>query len=673
MNILNFSTHLLITAGFIVGLLIIFITVFLGPAILHWKRLSTILAGVNSFEAKTPPAEFKKLFSSDKHLAHLWTEYQESLHYQREAKDGQMRIVAVRSTISADTYFNDQFVVDNRLRTEFFKHLPGVFTGLGIIGTFSGLIQGLALFQVSENAAKVRESLESLMHAVGEAFVISALAILIAMVVTLIEKALLAALYSKTEAISHGIDAQFESGAGEEYLERLVNASEASASQSKILKDALVKELGDILRDLTAAQLATGQQLAQRIEDSTSRQVTAAREDNAQLGDTIAKSIEQSLKGPLEEIASSVKTASGDQSATAVQMLNDVMVSFSQRLNDLFGGQISGINELNRQSSESMQSAVASLNMLVGKLEESGKRTTDDMAAQMTASMRAMEERQASITTQTEEFVSQIRSLVQSSQAETQNKLQATLEVIGQQMTTILATLSESQVKVFEDNRLREQSMADRASGVVTDMTTSVEAAIREIAAASQTMSQSVATLSSTTASTVERMNIGAAKLDSAAINFAAAGELVNGVMNQAAQVSGKLIEVSGALTSSSGALQEALRDYKLQREAVGTLIAEVRATVEIAKREASLSGDVLQRIEASTGKLVEAQKAADQYLDGVSDVLSESSDAFRQSVVSTLSDVNRDFHSKLSSAVGLLSGAVQELEVSLGSFAPRT
>ena len=26
-------------------------------------------------------------------------------------------------------------------------------------------------------------------------------------------------------------------------------------------------------------------------------------------------------------------------------MLNDVMVSFSQRLNDLFGGQISGINE----------------------------------------------------------------------------------------------------------------------------------------------------------------------------------------------------------------------------------------------------------------------------------------------------------------------------------------
>jgi hypothetical protein len=401
--------------------------------------------------------------------------------------------------------------------------------------------------------------------------------------------------------------------------------------------------------------------------------VTAAREDNAQLGDTIAKSIEQSLKGPLEEIALSVKTASGDQSATAVQMLNDVMVSFSQRLNDLFGGQISGINELNRQSSESMQSAVASLNMLVGKLEESGKRTTDDMAAQMTASMRAMEERQASITTQTEEFVSQIRSLVQSSQAETQNKLQATLEVIGQQMTTILATLSESQVKVFEDNRLREQSMADRASGVVTDMTTSVEAAIREIAAASQTMSQSVATLSSTTASTVERMNIGVAKLDSAAINFAAAGELVNGVMNQAAQVSGKLIEVSGALTSSSGALQEALRDYKLQREAVGTLIAEVRATVEIAKREASLSGDVLQRIEASTGKLVEAQKAADQYLDGVSDVLSESSDAFRQSVVSTLSDVNRDFHSKLSSAVGLLSGAVQELEVSLGSFAPRT
>lgn len=672
----NIATHLLVTGTLLSLLVLGFVALFLVPGVIHWFRLRQILSSVESLEAETLPSEFKKIFIRDKALAHLWAEYQGSLYTQREERDGVMQVVAVQSTTAAEAYFNGQYVVDSRLRTEFFKHVPGIFTGLGIIGTFTGLIEGLRHFEVSENAATVRTSLESLMHAVGEAFLISAAAITAAMAVTFFEKFLLAALYRKTEAIAHEIDAHFDAAEAKS-LSRLVEASETSASQSKILKDALVKELGDILRELTASHLSAGQQLhaqlAHSIEESTNRQVAAAREDNQVLGDVIADSIEKSLKAPLDKIANSVETASGDQSSTAVKMLNDIMVSFSQRLNDLFGGQINGINELNKQTAQGMQDAVASLNALVGKLEESGKKTTDDMAAQMVASIKAMEESQANINTQTQEFVDQIRQLVQSSQAETQQKLQATLDSVGQQMSTILGNLSESQAKVFEDNRAREQSMADRASNAVSEMTGSVEAAVKEISAASQTMAQSVSTLTAATATTVDKMSAGANRLDTAATNFAAAGDRVTGVMGQAATVSGKLAELSGALTTSSSALQEGLRDYKSQRDAVSTLLGDVRATVELAKKEASLTGDVLQRIETSATKLGQAQKAADEYLDGVSQVLAESNDAFRESVVSTLAKVNHDFHTQLSSAVGLLKTAVLELEATLGdSLAPR-
>lgn len=673
----NIATHLLVTGGLLSLLVLSFLIFFMAPGVTHWFRLQKVLSDIESLDAKAPPTEFKKLFMRDLPLAHLWAEYQGSLYTQQEERDGLMQAVAFQSTVAAETYFNEQYVVDSRLRTEFFKHVPGIFTGLGIIGTFTGLIEGLRLFQVSENAATVRASLESLMHSVGEAFLISAAAIAAAMAVTFLEKFLLAALYRKTEAIAHKIDARFDAAeAG--YISRLVEASETSASHSKILKDALVKELGDILRELTASQLSTRQQfhaqLAQSIEESTNRQVAAAREDNQVLGDVIADSIEKSLKAPLDKIANSVETASADQSSTAVNMLNDIMVSFSQRLNDLFGGQINGINELNKQTGQGMQDAVASLNALVGKLEESGKKTTDDMAEQMAASIKAMEERQASINTQTQEFVDQIRQLVQSSQTETQHKLQVTLDSVGQQMSSILSKLSESQAKVFEDNRAREQSMTDRASSAVSEMTGSVEAAVKEIAAASQTMAQSVSTLTSATAATVDRMSAGANRLDTAAMNFAAAGDRVTDVMGQAATVGGKLTELSGALTTSSGALQDALQDYKSQRVAVSALLVDVRATVELAKKEASLTGDVLQRIETSAIKLGHAQKAADEYLDGVSQVLADSNDAFRDSVVSTLAKVNYDFHSQLSSAVGLLKTAVLELEATLGdSLAPRS
>ena len=441
-------TPVLATGGVLAVLVLIFVIVFMAPGVRHWFRLVLIQSRIRKFATKNFAAEFKKVFSKDKRLAHLWKEYQESLHIQREERDGQMLTVAVRATVPSELYFNSQFVVDSRLRTEFFKHLPGLFTGIGIIGTFSGLIEGLRAFQVSENAATVRASLESLMHSVGEAFLISASAIAAAMVVTFIEKLLLASLYRRTEEISHAIDACFDAGAGEEYLSRLVRASEDSASQSKILKDALVKELGELLRELTTAQISSSRasqvHLAERLAQTSKEQVEATREDNKALGATIAGSIQQSLQGPLQDIANTVKSASGDQSSTAARMLQDVMASFSQRLNDLFGGQISGLSDLNQQTAKSIQQAVSTLQTLVSNIEESSRRSTDRMAERMAQAIEKMEARQEAMNAQSTTFVEQIRQLVSSSQSETNTKLQATLETIGTQVAGMLGSLSES-------------------------------------------------------------------------------------------------------------------------------------------------------------------------------------------------------------------------------------
>ncbi len=647
---------------YVLGALAILSTLFFLRGLWYRTRLGSVLRKLRKMDAKANRDAIQKIFPT-KRLRHLWQEYNQTLHAQYEDQEGQLQVRVIRSTIPAEMYFNDQYVVDSHLRVEFFKHLPGIFTGLGIVATFGGIIDGLRQFQVSEDTTVVRHSLEVLMQSVGHAFLVSACAIALAMLFTLLEKLLLASLYRKTEDISQAIDSHFKSGAGEEYLSRLVDASEASASQAKILKDALVSDLKQVLQELTQSQIEAGMALH-------NQQLAAAREGNQSLGEVISSSIEKSLKAPLDEIASSVKSASGDQSKAAIDMLNDVMVHFSQRLNDLFGGQINGINEMNKQTAQSMQDAVAALNTLLGKVEDSGKRATDEMATKMASSIQAMEERQASINAQTQDFVDQIRKLVENSQTETQQKLQGTLDAVGQQMATILETLNTSQAQVFAQNQAREQAMADRATNVVSQMSGSVEAAIQEISAASKAMTESVTSLSSATSSSVEKMNAGAERLGAAASTFSLAGERVSEVMTQTAEIGNKLAEVSSSLSTSSTSLQEALADYRTQREALANLLTEVREMVGLAGKEASITADVLQRIEVSTTKLGIAQKAADEYLDGVSQVLEQSSDSFRDAVVSTLSKVNYEFHEKLSAAVGLLATAVQELEGSLGTIA---
>jgi hypothetical protein len=670
-------TSVLITGALIVILSIAFLTVFLIPGVLHFIRLRNIKKQIAGFGKNDAVGLFSATFSADKRLLHLWTEFRESLHDQEEERDGQMMVVASRATVPAEVYFSTQAVVDGRLRTEFFKHVPGLFTGIGIIGTFSGLITGLEAFKVSENAAIVRAGLESLMHSVGEAFLISATAIFAAMLVTLLEKLLLAALYEQTEDIVRAIDSYFESGAGEEYLSRLVKASEESASQAKILKDALVKDMSQLLRELTASQIAAAKEqqdaLASRLTSTAKEQAELSRQDNQALGATIAESIKLSLEGPMKDIAETVKAASGDQSSTASRMLQDVMTSFSQRLNDLFGGQISGLSDLNQQTARSMQDAVTTLQTLVSNIEDSSQRSTDTMATRMAEAIEKMELRQESINATSTEFIDQIRQLVATSQTETSNKLQSTLDNMGTQVETMLGKLNDTQKQVFDSNQAREQAMSDRSSQVVSAMSASVESVIGELNSAISEIARSVSSLTQVTSTSVDKMYAGAEKLGAASRDFASAGERVSGIMGQAATVSAKFSETSGALTSGATAIQDLLRDYGMQRTAVSNLVTELRTTVDLARREASLTSDILARIEESAQKLGTAQRQADEYLAGVSEVLGTAHTAFATEVKRTLDKANTEFHTKLGSAVALLSSAVGELEVTLASMGTMT
>lgn len=164
-------------------------------------------------------------------LAHLWREYAQTLHaVTTPGTSGKPRVVAWRATAMAESFFTEQALVEIPLKTEFYKHLPGILTGLGIIGTFAGLIAGLTHFEVSSNAETVRTSLRGLIQGVGHAFKVSAAAIALAMLLTWIEKSLVAARMRQVVRLVQRIDSLFESGVGEEYLARLVHASETSAA-----------------------------------------------------------------------------------------------------------------------------------------------------------------------------------------------------------------------------------------------------------------------------------------------------------------------------------------------------------------------------------------------------------------------------------------------------------
>ena len=176
----------------LVGLLtVLFLVIFAQKYRVHQFGLDQATKGLESEIGKRngrDPRDFDSIFATQP-LLHIWNEYSDTLHPMRLALGGQTPLVEYRSSMPAEMMFTKEALVDGPLFDDFWRHLPGILTGLGIIGTFSGLLYGLNDFKAEiggEPGAAIM-GLGKLLTAVMHAFMVSAAAIFCAMLVVFVE------------------------------------------------------------------------------------------------------------------------------------------------------------------------------------------------------------------------------------------------------------------------------------------------------------------------------------------------------------------------------------------------------------------------------------------------------------------------------------------------------
>ncbi len=529
------------------------------------------------------------------------------------------------------------------MKTEFYKHLPGILTGLGIIGTFSGLIMGLSNFDVSD-AARAQAELKSLINSVGHAFFVSAGAIALAMLFTWIEKSLITARYREVEELRQLVDSLFDAGAGEEYLERLVTASETQATQAAQIKDALVADLKDILTTLTE------------------QQIEAQARHSGQMSVEVGKAIAAHMGGPISDIASAVKGVSANQGDAVNKMLTDVLAGFSAQMQDMFGGQMRGMTDMLKETSEAMRQTAEKFGRLATDMDSAGKGAVEAMGERLNHAITSMEARQKIMNKQMGDFVGQIRELVSESQTESAKKLQETLGTVGVQVAGVVAELRRQAEESAEAQGRRQERFEESTGKAVTSLSSQMEGLLAQSVETNRSLQDTVAKLSQTTDKAITEMNAGAETLYVAASDFAKAGQGVADTMKASSEAVANITGAAGTLATASAATKDVLADYGRTRDSFAAMVTELRAITENAKREAAMSSEIISRIEAATGQLAMAQKQSEEYLSGVNDVLVKVHESFSENVERTLREGNRQFQKELRDAVNLVSAAVKDL-----------
>jgi hypothetical protein len=636
--------QLVVIAGLLAVLSLAFLGFFLVPGVLSWwglwranGRLTRIRKAAGG--GAVDPDVIANAVMSQKRLAHLWSEFQATLHPQKEVDDsGQERVVRWRATTLAEVFFTDQALVEAPLSAEFFRHLPGILTGIGIIGTFFGLVTGLQQFDT--DPTRVQEGLKHLIQNVGDAFLISLVAIFLAMLFTFLEKVLLTAGYRQTARLREAIDSCFDAGASEEYLARLVHASETAATQSAQIKDALVADLKQVLTELTERQV----------------QATAA------LGREIPASLSQALVAPMEGISNAVQRLGANQGEAVSTLLTDVLASFSAQMREMFGGQLVGINELLHQTNSAMQSVVGRFDELANRLGGAGESAAGAMADKLAAAMAAMEARQQALNQQMTDFVQQLRAMASDSQTETAAKLQQTVANLGAQVSAMVEQLSSQAQAVAAQSRATHAETQAHTKATLDGVSQQVGALLVQSEQATEAMRSAVSALTTTTGDTASRLGASTDALILAADAFATASRETEGAMKAGADTAGKLREVSQALTAAATSTSQAMADFRATRDTFGQLVADLRTTVENARREASLTETLVAKLSSASEKLAAAQGQAERYLEEVTKVLTAAHQGFADNVTKTLNSSNSKFHEHLTAATGILGSAIQEL-----------
>ncbi len=658
-NILIEYWHVAIVAELLLLISMGFLFRFIIPALQLARQLKTAIAGLKDIRARTNgnvvelgEIESKAMLGST--LSHLWSEYAKTLHPQRQdGENGQSRIFRWRATALADNFFSEQAVVDSRLKTEYYKHLPGILTGLGIIGTFTGLIIGLGRFKVPADPTKIREQLEQLIDSVSHAFYVSAAAIALAMLFTWIEKSLVAARYRQAESLREQVDSMFESGAAEEYLERLVAATETSATQAAHIKNALVADLKEILTTLAT------------------RQIEAQADHTNQMSADVGKAISESLGPPMESISRAVQGVGASQHEAVNKMLTDVLASFSAQMREMFGGQMQGMSDLLRETSESMKATALQFGQLAANMDAAGTNTVDAMGQKLVKALDSMEARQQVMNDQTAAFVEQIKALVGETQTESSRKLQEVLTNVGDQVAGVVAELHR-QAEASADSQGQRQERFEAATGAaIGALSEQMERLLSQSVDTNRSLQDTVARLAGATDKAIAGMISGAETLYVAASDFAKAGEGVSDTMKASTTAVEAIKGAAGQLTLATDGARSLFADYGQTRDTFSLMVTELKQTVDNAKREASMTSEIISRIEAAAAQLGKAQKESEEYLRGVSEVLVQAHDSFAENVERTMREGNRAFQGELSSAVQLLSGAIKNLGDVIDDFSP--
>ena len=386
----------------------------------------------------------------------VWQDFEDSLITRHQGNKD-----VVYKTDEASFFFSEERLLDQHLNLRFWNIVPALLVGMGILGTFVGLVWGLGPFSTInfEQTDAIQEGIKKLLSGVSTAFVTSVWGMFTSLLFNGLEKWLIGRVSRAIANLQRALDRLFTLTTQEEIAFRqedeLVQQTQAlkafSTDLANEIKSAMAEGRKEILQGLDKTPEAFSSAMAEKLEPSLAN-LNIAKEE-----------IVQELRNAPEALSG----AMSKQLEPSLNVLNTALTSLH--------------NELAEWHEQSTQGREKILQELSDAPEVIGNTMAEKLAPSLSELNAAVEElrleKEKSSTNAIEQLVEQFQTSLSGSAmaqmeslAETVGKASESLITLPEQMKSVMASVQEQIEQTRQLLSQTSQEQTGQMQGMLDEM-----------------------------------------------------------------------------------------------------------------------------------------------------------------------------------------------------------
>ena len=293
------------------------------------------------------------------YIGRIWWEFCETLIIKRE-KEVQYPneycennpVTKLRNTDQVEIYINSDVIISKQISREIFDVLPGILTGIGLLGTFTAIAVALMGFDMGH----IELSIQNLLGGLSIKFISSLAGIATSILFLFIKSELFSRLEKNIFDIQIELNSIFPRRTSESYLCNIWEEMELSNERLESLKQ-YAENQKDIADEFITNMTA---KIEQVLKNSFQADIKELLDE---LNDKLSKSISSNLEEPLKklvEVMEDVKVTKEESSSKAItDVLERIFTqdSFKNASTSMAKGLTNGIDESVSKMSEQNQRA----------------------------------------------------------------------------------------------------------------------------------------------------------------------------------------------------------------------------------------------------------------------------------------------------------------------------